>query len=66
MARSAVNPDIRPEPRMVHVRLDPALHRRMRMVVAAEDTTVQDWMARVVADAVAERWSNVVDVEGAA
>ena len=41
---------------MVHVRLDPELHRRLRIVVAAEDTSVQDWLARIVEHAVTEQW----------
>ncbi len=27
--------------RMVHIRLEPELHRKIRLVVAAEDTTLQ-------------------------
>lgn len=49
--------------RMVHVRLAPDLHRRLRIVVAAEDTSVQDWLSRVVEKAVAEHWPNVA-IEG--
>ena len=45
--------------RMVHVRLDPDLHRRLRIVVAAEDTSVQDWLSRIVENAVAEQWPDV-------
>ena len=33
---------------MVHVRIAPDLHRRLRVVVAAEDTSIQDWLARIV------------------
>lgn len=47
--------------RMIHVRLDPDLHRRLRIVVAAEDTSVQDWLARVVEKAVAEHWPKIVE-----
>ena len=46
---------------MVHVRLDPDLHRRLRIVVAAEDTSVQDWLSRTVAKAVTEQWPNVAN-----
>ena len=45
--------------RMVHVRLAPELHRRLRVVVAAEDTSVQEWVARVIEKAVEEKWSNI-------
>lgn len=46
-------------PRMVHVRLEPELHRRLRIVVAAEDTSVQDWMVQVIEKAVSEQWPKV-------
>jgi len=45
--------------RMVHIRLDPDLHRRLRVVVAAEDTSVQDWVARVIGKAVVENWPDI-------
>ena len=44
---------------MVHVRIDPGLHRRLRVVVAAEDTSIQDWLARIVEKAVTELWPNI-------
>ncbi len=50
-------------PRMVHVRLEPDLHRRLRIVVAAEDTSVQDWMAQLVEKAVTEHWPRVAKEE---
>lgn len=46
-------------PRMIHVRLEPDLHRRLRIVVAAEDTSVQDWMVQLVEKAVTEQWPKV-------
>ena len=46
---------------MVHIRLDPDLHRRLRILVAAEDTSVQDWLSRMVEKAVADQWPNVVN-----
>jgi predicted HicB family RNase H-like nuclease len=48
---------------MVHVRLEPDLHRRLRIVVAAEDTSVQDWMAQLVEKAVTEHWPRVAKEE---
>jgi len=42
-----------------HVRLAPELHQRLRVVVAAEDTSVQEWVARVIEKAVEEKWSNI-------
>ena len=59
LARAAVKPKLFAHPRMVHVRLDPDLHRRLRMIVAAEDTSVQEWMAQVVEKAVLEQWPKV-------
>ena len=49
--------------RMVNVRLEPELHRRLRSVVAAEDTSMQDWLAGTVARAVNEAWPTVTDGE---
>ena len=49
--------------RMVHIRLHPELHRRLRIVVAAEDTSMQDWLVGRVENAVAEAWPNVTDGE---
>ena len=45
---------------MLHVRLDPDLHRRLRIVVAAKDTSVQNWLSRIVEKAVNKQWPNVV------
>ena len=59
VARAAAKSRRPDEPRMVHVRLDPELHRRLRIVVAAEDTSMQDWLARTVEKAVSEQWPNV-------
>lgn len=58
MARAAIKSKS-DGPRMVHVRLEPDLHRKLRIVVAAEDTSVQDWVVQVVEKAVAEQWSKV-------
>lgn len=49
--------------RMVHVRLEPELHRRLRIIVAAEDTSMQDWLAGTVERAVNEAWPSVTDGE---
>lgn len=59
MPRASTNQKRSDAPRMVHVRLDPELHRRLRVVVAAEDTSVQEWVARVIGKAVGEKWSNI-------
>lgn len=59
MARAAAKSKRPDGPRMVHVRLEPDLHRRLRIVVAAEDTSVQDWMVQLVEKALAEQWPKV-------
>lgn len=59
MARAAAKTRRSNGPRMVHVRLEPDLHRRLRIVVAAEDTSVQEWMVQLVEKAVAEQWTRV-------
>ena len=58
MARSAT---LRSDARMVHLRLDPEVHRRLRMIVAAEDTTMQDWLARLVEAAVEGAWPKLIE-----
>jgi predicted HicB family RNase H-like nuclease len=45
--------------RMVHIRLEPELHRKLRLVVAAEDTTLQEWVARTLANAVDKAWPEI-------
>jgi predicted HicB family RNase H-like nuclease len=34
--------------RMVHVRLSPELHKELRVRVAEEDTSIQDWVAALI------------------
>lgn len=45
--------------KMVHVRLDPELHRRLRIVVASEDTSIQDWLSNAVERAVVNAWPSI-------
>ncbi len=45
--------------RMVHIRLEPELHRTIRLVVAAEDTTLQEWIARTLEAAAAKAWPTI-------
>ncbi len=45
--------------RMVHIRLDSELHRKIRLVVAAEDTTLQDWIARTLEAAATKAWPGI-------
>jgi predicted HicB family RNase H-like nuclease len=37
---------------MLHIRLDPDLHRTIRLIVAEQDTTLQDWVAHTLREAV--------------
>lgn len=45
--------------RMVHIRLDPELHRKLRLVVAAQDTTLQKWIAWTLKQAATKAWSEI-------
>lgn len=45
--------------KMVHVRLDPELHRRLRIIVASEDTSIQDWLSDAVERAVDSAWPSI-------
>jgi len=58
MVRSAT---ARSDARMVHFRLDPEVHRRLRMIVAAEDTTMHDWLARLAEAAVDSAWPKLIE-----
>lgn len=42
--------------RMVHIRVSPELHRKLRLIVAAQDTSLQDWIAQTLEDAVRQAW----------
>jgi predicted HicB family RNase H-like nuclease len=37
---------------MLHIRLDPDLHKTIRLIVAEQDTTLQDWVTRALKAAV--------------
>jgi len=50
--------------RMVHIRLDPELHRKLRLVVAVGDTTLQEWIARTLEDAADRAWPDAVPGAG--
>ena len=47
--------------RMVHIRLEPDLHRKIRLVVAAEDTTLQEWIARTLEAAATKAWPGIAN-----
>jgi predicted HicB family RNase H-like nuclease len=36
---------------MLHIRLDLELHRALRVIVAEQDTTLQEWVVRALAAA---------------
>jgi predicted HicB family RNase H-like nuclease len=55
----AVKRDALDKGRMVHIRLDLELHRKLRLVVAAQDTTLQEWIARTLQDAASKAWSEI-------
>ena len=42
--------------RMVHIRLSPEPHRTLRLIVTARDTSLQDWIAQTIEDAVQQAW----------
>ena len=42
--------------RMVHIRVSPELHRKLRLIVAAQDTSLQDWITQTLEDAVRRAW----------
>ncbi len=33
---------------MVHIRLEPELHRTLRLIAAQQDTTLQEWISRAL------------------
>ncbi len=65
MARAAAHKAVKPakdsvaggeKGRMVHIRLDPELHRKLRLVVAAEDTSLQEWITQTLEEAANRAW----------
>lgn len=53
---SPAHKSVKEKDRMVHIRLSPELHRKLRLVVAAEDTNLQDWIARTLQEAADRAW----------
>ena len=39
---------VRSEGKMIHVRLSEATRKKLRLRVAEEDTTIQNWVARAI------------------
>ena len=52
---------VKADKRMVHIRLEPELHRWLRIIVAAENTSMQDWLAGTVEQVVSEVWPLITD-----
>jgi predicted HicB family RNase H-like nuclease len=50
--------------RMVHIRLDSELHRKLPLVVAAEDTTLQEWITHTLEEAANRAWPKVTKEVG--
>ncbi len=59
--KRVATPETVDKERMVHIRLEPELHRRIRLIVAAEDTTLQEWIARTLETAAAKAWPGIAD-----
>jgi predicted HicB family RNase H-like nuclease len=38
------------KPRMIHIRLSEELHQRLRIQVANENLTIQDWVEKLIDD----------------
>ena len=45
--------------KMAHVRLEPELHRRLRIVVASEGTSIQGWPFDAVERAAEGAWRSI-------
>lgn len=45
----------KPGERMVHVRLEEELHRRLRILVAAEDESIQEFVSKLIEREIGER-----------
>lgn len=41
-------PDTQAEARLIHVRLKPETHKRLRVRVAEEDVSIQDWVEALI------------------
>lgn len=59
MTARATRKEPQQQSRMIHVRLPAEVHRRLRLIVASEDTSVQDWVERTISQAVATKWPKV-------
>lgn len=53
---TAFSPTEAGKERMVHIRVSPELHRKLRLIVAARDTSLQEWIAQMLEAAVLRAW----------
>jgi HicB family len=44
--------------RMLHIRVSQELHRKLRLIVAAQETSLQDWIAQMLENAVDQASTN--------
>lgn len=61
--KSSITTEKKASERMVHVRLTEDLHRRLRVLVAARDETIQDFLSALVAREVERQAITVPKVE---
>jgi predicted HicB family RNase H-like nuclease len=59
MARPQLERHSERKERMLHIRLDADLHQRLRLIAAAEDTSLQDWIRRALEQASVRALSKV-------
>lgn len=41
-------PDLRSEARLIHIRLKPETHKRLRVRAAEDDVSIQDWVEALI------------------
>lgn len=53
MTEKRKRPDSRAEARLIHIRLKPETHKRLRVRVAEEDVSIQDWVETLIENGLA-------------
>ncbi len=48
MTAKRTRPDSQEEARLIHVRLKPETHKRLRVRAAEEDVSIQDWVEALI------------------
>lgn len=48
MTMKRTRPDSQKEARMIHIRLKPETHKRLRIRAAEEDVSIQDWVEALI------------------